>query len=179
MAIASPAGYCTNSTEELADTRHGREEASLPIAVIIEAHYDADADAVFASALRFSEMAEAMSGLAVYAGLPADGTTREGDTICVDVTFWGWFRQKGHRMFIERLDPAARVIQSRETGNGIRRWDHNLSVQPDGAGSCWTDTVVIDAGWRTSVVARFARFVYLRRHRYRKAMSISHRMEAA
>jgi hypothetical protein len=118
-------------------------------------------------------MTEAMAGIATYAGLPASDTAREGETIIVDVTFWGVFKQRGHRMFIERLDPQARIIQSRESGNGIKRWDHTLSVQPCDGGTVWTDTVVIDAGWRTPFVARFAAFVYGRRHRHRRALSIS------
>lgn len=148
----------------------------MAIRVEITARYRADADAVFRSALRFSEMAEAMAGLATYEGFPESDTAREGDTIIVDVTFWGLFRQKGHRMFIERLDPQARIIQSRESGNGIRRWDHTLSVQPDGDVAVWTDTVVIDAGWQTPFASRFAAFVYARRHRHRNAVSVERRL---
>ena len=151
----------------------------MPIMVEITAHYPDHPDAVFCSALHFSEMAQAMAGIATYSGLPEDGPFREGDTIIVDVTFWGWFKQKGHAMFIERLDPRARIIQSRESGNGIRRWDHRLSIQPDGEMTQWTDTVVIDAGWRTPIVARFAAMVYVHRHRHRKAMSISRRIGRA
>jgi hypothetical protein len=151
----------------------------VAMTVEITARYPADPDAVFQSALRFSEMTEAMAGIATYKGLPISDTAHEGETIIVDVTFWGVFKQRGHRMFIERLDPQARIIQSRESGNGIKRWDHTLSVEPDGAGALWTDTVVIDAGWRTPFVARFAAFVYVRRHRHRKALSIERRLFSA
>lgn len=147
----------------------------MPIVVEVKAYYRSDPDAIFRSALRFSEMADAMSGIATYKGLPDGDTAREGDMIVVDVTFWGVFRQKGHTMIIERLDPVARIVQSRESGNGIKRWDHTLSVQPEGAMTCWTDTVFIEAGWRTVFVARFAAFVYRRRHRHRKAVSLTHR----
>jgi hypothetical protein len=148
----------------------------MAITVEITAYYDADPDVLFRSALRFSEMTKAMAGIATYSGLPASDTACEGDTIIVDVTFWGVFKQKGHTMFIERLDPAERVIQSRESGNGIRRWDHNLSVQPDGASAIWKDIVVIDADWRTQIIARFAAFIYARRHRHRKAISLKRRL---
>jgi hypothetical protein len=148
----------------------------VAITVEIAARYSADPDSVFKSALRFSEMTEAMAGIATYEGLPTSDTARQGDTIIVDVTFWGVFKQRGHCMFIERLDPQARIIQSRESGNGIKRWDHTLSVQPGDSGTVWTDTVVIDAGWRTAFVARFAAFVYARRHRHRRASSIDCRL---
>jgi hypothetical protein len=148
----------------------------MPTTIEITAYYRESPDTVFQSALRFSEMAEAMSGLATYAGLPENDTAREGETVVIDVTFWGWFKQKGHKMYVERLDPKARIIQSRESGNGIKRWDHTLSVQPDGLMACWTDTVVIDAGWKTFLVAGFAAYVYRRRHRYRRADSVSLRI---
>ncbi len=145
----------------------------MAMIVQLKAHYDADPDVVFSAALRFSEMTEAMRGIATYQGLPASDIAAQGDTITVDVTFWGILKQRGHKMFIERLDPEARIIQSRESGNGITRWDHTLSVQPDGRRACWTDTIVIEAGWRTPIIARFAAFVYQRRHRHRKALSLS------
>jgi hypothetical protein len=151
----------------------------MAMTVEITAYYDADPDALFRSALYFSEMAEAMSGVATYSGLPTSDTACEGDTIIVDVTFWGVFKQKGHTMFVERLDPAERVIQSRELGNRIRRWDHSLSGQPDGALAMWKDVVVIDTGWRTPIIARFAAFVYARRHRHRKAISLKRRLAYA
>jgi hypothetical protein len=142
----------------------------------IVADYHANPDSVFTSALRFSEMAEAMSGIAVYSGFPASDTAEEGETIVVDVTFWRLFKQRGHTMFVERLDRENRILQSRESGNGIKRWDHTLSVQPHGAMARWTDTVVIDAGWRTSLMARFAAYVYLRRHRHRRAAALTCRI---
>lgn len=154
----------------------GDGEALMATVVEVVAYYDADADRVFQSALHFSEMTTAMAGIATYSGLPADDTAHEGDTIIVDVTFWGVFKQRSHRIFIERLDPEARIIQSRESGNGISRWDHALSVQPDGAMACWTDRVVIDASWRTPIVARFAAFIYKRRHQHRKAVVLSSRL---
>jgi hypothetical protein len=137
--------------------------------VRITAWYADDPDTLFGSALRFSEMAEAMAGLATYSGFPDSDTAEQGQTIVVDVTLWGIFKQKGHTMFVERLDRENRIVQSRESGNGIRRWDHTLSIQPDGHLACWTDTIVIDAGWRTGLMARFAAYLYARRHRHRKA----------
>ena len=144
----------------------------MPIIVTISAYYAGDADQIFASALQFSEMEDAMRDLATYSGLPVSGTASQGDTFMVDVTFWGFLRVKGHQMHIERLDPVNRVIQSRECAPGIRRWDHHLSVQPVDGQVCWTDTVRIDAGWKTAFVARFAAYVYGRRHSFRRAIKV-------
>jgi hypothetical protein len=148
----------------------------MAMIVEITAHYDTDPDVLFRSALCFSEMTEAMAGLATYSGLPASDTACEGDTIIVDVTFWGVFKQKNHVLFIERLDPLQRIIQSRESGRGIERWDHNLSIRQQGSLAVWTDMIVIDAGWRTPLIARFAAFLYARRHRHRRAISIRRRL---
>lgn len=143
-----------------------------PCVVEIVATYEESADGVFEGALHFSEMTNAMSGLAVYKGLP-DEPVHEGATYVVDVTFWKLFTVKGHTMHVERLDREGRVLQSREHAPGIRRWDHTLSVQRQGGRTEWHDTVVIDAGWRTPFMARFAIYVYHRRHKYRRARSIT------
>lgn len=139
--------------------------------VIVEAHYPADADQTFQQARDITEMQDAMRGLAVYRGLPQRDIA-EGDTITVDVTFLKLFTAKNHVMHVERLDQAARVIQSREHSKTMRRWDHMLSVRPCATGCIWRDTVVVDAGVATWLAARFCRFVYMRRHRMRNAQSI-------
>ncbi len=144
----------------------------MPYAVTIEARYPRDADTVFAEALQFSELAEAMRGLAAYDGLP-EGEAYEGQTCTVDVTLFGVFRNPGHMMHVERLDRAARVLQSREHNPSVRRWDHTLSVQPEGDGCLWTDRILVDAARAAWATAHFARFVYARRHRHRAAQSIA------
>lgn len=145
----------------------------MPVLVKITALYDGDADEIFRGATEFSEMQDAMSGFAVYEGLP-DEAAAEGETYTVDVTIWGVIKNPQHVMHVEKLDFENRVLQSREHDKMISRWDHNLSVQPvEGGRARWVDAVVIDAGWRTGFVARFAAYVYRRRHKHRKALSIS------
>lgn len=146
------------------------------VVVEIRAFYGEEPDAVFASALNFAEMEDAMRGLATYSGLPLSGTAHEGDSFSVDVTFWRLFTVRGHHIHVERLDVSSRIIQSRERAPGVARWDHLLSVQPSGAMACWTDRVEIDAGWKTWLVARFAAFTYARRHRFRRAIKIERRI---
>lgn len=139
--------------------------------IIVEAAYREDADAVFAEALDVSEMQDAMKGLAVYEGLP-DRRIVQGETLIVDVTMLKLFKTPNHIMHVERLDPEARIIQSREHNSSIKRWDHTLSIQPALTGCIWRDTIVLDAGPMTFLTARFCRFVYSRRHKMRKAISI-------
>jgi hypothetical protein len=141
--------------------------------VRIRAVYLGDADAIFASALRFSEMTNAMAGLATYQGLPASDTAAQGETIRVSVTFWRVLKMPPHTMHIETLDQERRVIQSREYSEGINRWDHRLKIQSFCGSVVWTDTVEIEAGWRTPFVAHFAAWMYSRRHRHRSALKVS------
>ena len=146
--------------------------------VTITAGYPREADTVFAEACHFAELVEAMRGIARYDGLPG-GEAQEGETYVVDVTLFGLVRNPGHTMHVERLDRAARVIQSREHNRSVSRWDHTLSVQPGGAGCVWTDKVFVDTprgGWFT---ARVAAFVYARRHHHRGALSIRREIRRA
>ena len=144
------------------------------MAAIVEvtALYDGDPDEIFQGALRFEELAEAMSGFAVYEGLPAE-PAREGETYVVDVTFWGILKMRGHTMYIEKLDIPGRLLQSRESGNGIERWDHTLTVEPEDGKALWRDRILIEAGWRTPFVTRFARYVYTYRPRRRAALELT------
>lgn len=139
--------------------------------IVVEAAYSSDADRVFQNALNVSEMRDAMRGLAVYHGLP-DRDLQQGETLCVDVTFLGLFTTRNHVMYVERIDHANRVVQSREHNRAFKRWDHTLSIQPASNGCLWRDTVVLDAGWKTAFVSLFCRFVYSRRHRMRNAENI-------
>lgn len=139
--------------------------------LIVTATYDTDPDLTFQNACDFAEVAEAMKGLATYDGLPT-GRVFEGQTALVDVTLWGFLKTRGHSMTVVRLDKAARILQSREHNPNVKHWDHTLTVQPTETGCVWTDSVVIDAGWNSWGTVRFAKLVYTRRHKHRKALNI-------
>lgn len=120
----------------------------MPTELTVTATYPGDPDEIFAQALSFWEMKDAIRGIATYHGLP-DRDVAAGKTITVDVTLFGMFTTKDHVMFVEKLDRRNRLIQSREHNPGIRRSDHTLSVQPGAAGAIWIDRVIVDAGWQT------------------------------
>lgn len=147
----------------------------MPRTIIIEAAYPGHADQIFAEALHLGEMTRAMQGLATYDGLP-DRRVVQGDRFTVDVTLWGFLRTKSHVMAVERLDAAARVLQSREHNPNVKRWDHCISIQPHDGGALWTDTIVLDAGWQTYGTALFCRHVYGYRHKVRQALSVRKRI---
>lgn len=143
--------------------------------LIIEAAYDADPDALFAKALSFDDMRETMRGLATYTGWPDGGTAQEGETYVADIMFWRLLPVTAHTMFVERADPVARELQTRDRHKGTRRWDHHRSVR-DGrhpGEAVWTDTLVIDIGWQTPWAARFLAYTYRHPHHMRGGYGIT------
>jgi hypothetical protein len=82
-----------------------------------------------------------------------------------------------HTIFIERIDPATREIQSREVGGLVRRWDHLICVRTTGEGqTLYSDAIIIEAGWLTLFVWLFAQWFY--RHRQRRWRRVARRLVA-
>ena len=78
-------------------------------------------------------------------------------------------------LVFERIDPAARRIQTRERDPLVRRWDHELRVRPaDGGRTRYSDTVDLDAGWLTPAIWLLARLLY--RHRHRRWRRVARRL---
>lgn len=95
----------------------------------------------------------------------------------------GWLFAFGlvpvHRHTIEvvDVDEGERRITTHEHGGILRRWDHVLHVAPDPAGparSRYSDTVTIDAGRLTPLVARLAVGIYRYRQRRWRALARRH-----
>jgi hypothetical protein len=74
---------------------------------------------------------------------------------------------------ISRPAPSGAVRFLRDDGSSaqVRRWDHLISVAPERDGTRYVDRVEIEAGWRTPVVAAFARRFY--RHRQRRLRALA------
>ena len=145
--------------------------------IITVATYKANARDTFLAAMDMRELAEAMSGIAHYEGLP-ERPLEQGDTCVVDITTFKVFKTKGYEMFMEYLDKEACVLQSREKGGPIQMWDHHLSIRQEGEMAIWVDDVTINVGLITPVMARFAAYMYRRRHKFRKALNITTQIES-
>lgn len=66
----------------------------------------------------------------------------------------------------------ARFLRDDGRGSGIRRWDHLITIKPDGSGTFYEDRIEIDAGGRTPFVAAFAnRFYHHRQARWRQLVA--------
>lgn len=71
-----------------------------------------------------------------------------------------------HTIEVTAVDHATRTIRTHEHGGVIVSWDHTLHVAPVDDHSChYTDTVAIDAGRATAVVAAIAKGIFRHRHR--------------
>lgn len=138
--------------------------------IVVEADYDLSADAVWTNILSYRALSDAMAREAIYDGLP-EGDAQVGDAFDVIVRFKDWRpNQNWHIRVVER-DDAARRLRTQEHGGLVRSWAHTLTVTPRAEGGCrYRDTVAIDAGWLTSIVATTARKMYEKRHVARKAL---------
>jgi hypothetical protein len=102
----------------------------------------------------------------------------EGATLRFKIYLFGIIPLGTHTIFLERIDPAAREIQSRESEWLVRRWDHLVRIRSTGDGQTrYSDEILIDAGWLTPLVWLFAQWFY--RHRQRRWRRVARRLAAA
>ncbi len=102
----------------------------------------------------------------------------EGATLHFRGYLFGFIPIGTHTIFFERIDPAARELQSREGGGLVRRWDHLVRLRPTGEGrTLYSDEILIEAGWLTVFVWLFAQWFY--RHRQRRWRRVARRLAGA
>ncbi|MFQ6548292.1 SRPBCC family protein [Aestuariibius sp. 2305UL40-4] len=61
---------------------------------------------------------------------------------------------------------GTRFIRDNGYSDTIHRWDHLISIAPEGTGTRYADRIEIDAGWRTPALVAFAHLFY--RHRQKR-----------
>ena len=71
-----------------------------------------------------------------------------------------------HTIEVLSVDEASHTIRTHEYGGRIRSWNHTLHAEPIGPGRCrYRDTIDIDAGVFTGLVALGAAGIFRYRHR--------------
>jgi hypothetical protein len=71
-----------------------------------------------------------------------------------------------HTIEIVEVDEAGKTVRTHEHGGILKAWNHTLRVEPVDERSCrYSDTVDIDAGVATSLVAALALGIYRYRQR--------------
>jgi len=117
---------------------------------------------------RYEELAAICAPLITFTGLPM-GDAQTGQELSLRVRPFGIFPSMANQIDIVLRDDEALVLESRERGALIKRWDHRIEVTPTPAGAQLTDRIHIDAGWLTLAVTAWAWVFYRHRHRRRQA----------
>jgi len=84
----------------------------------------------------------------------------------------GYFKFRKHQVEVRMICPAARIIESKETDGAMRLWRHRLHIKPMNGGAVWVDRIIIDAGIFTPILARYAKFIYKKRHKRRNVIAV-------
>jgi Polyketide cyclase / dehydrase and lipid transport len=147
-----------------------------PQTVRIETDLDAPADRVWAAMLQPATFLHVCRGLVRVPSLEGRiDPLREGEAGTAWLWAFGLVPAYRHTIEVRRVDPAGRTIATHEHGGVLRAWDHTLRVEPAGADRArYSDTVAIDAGALTPLVARLARGIYRYRQRRWRALARNH-----
>ncbi|WP_157392663.1 hypothetical protein [Nocardia terrae] len=83
-----------------------------------------------------------------------------------------------HTIEVIEVDESTSTIRTHEYGGVITTWNHTLHVEPLSSDRCrYTDTVDIEAGRLTPLVAAVALAIY--RYRHRRWQTLVHRHSTA
>jgi ligand-binding SRPBCC domain-containing protein len=97
----------------------------------------------------------------------------EGDQIALRLKLFHVIPAGKHEIRIMRVDEQARRIETNEGGGAVKQWNHVIAVDPDGnRGVRYSDTIEIEAGPLTPVMAGYAHLFY--RYRQRRWRRLAH-----
>ena len=133
----------------------------------LSTYLDASPDAVWAAVKQpetFEYITKGLVGATVQ-GVPEGPWAEEGRTLELRLRILKVLPSWQHTIDIETVDEDRRLIQTREHGGPVKRWDHCITIDPEGDGTRYRDYVEIDAGAATTAVWSFAQGLY----RYRQA----------
>ncbi len=135
--------------------------------VHVETVLDTAAERVWSAMKQPATMLYVLKGIA---GFPAlNGRTdpiQEGEKGRGWLTAFQVIPLYRHTIEVLRVDDTAMAISTHEHGGVVKRWDHVLRVEPISARQCrYSDTVEIDAGPLTDMIARLAESIYRYRQR--------------
>jgi hypothetical protein len=108
----------------------------------------------------------------------ADGTALadrwiEGASVEVQSRLFGRLPLGSHRIQVISIHPDTGTITTHESGSTVRRWDHEVSIQPTGPATCrYVDSISFDAGALGVLLWPLARVFY--RHRQRRRRELAH-----
>lgn len=135
--------------------------------VHIETELPTGADRVWRAMLHPASFSYVCRGLI---GIPAlSGRTepvREGGRGSGWLLLFHFLPLSPHTIHLVEINPSTRTVRSAEHGGILRAWNHTLHVEPISERTCrYSDTVDINAGALTAVVAKLAILIYRYRQR--------------
>lgn len=145
----------------------------------VTSEFDAPADVVWPGMKTPHAFVHIARGMVRFpAAEHLDGPWRVGQTI----TGWTFLLDvipfSKHHLTVVSIDEATQTLVSDEHGGLLRRWHHTLHVESlPGGRSRYTDTIEIDAGPLTPVVAAYAQVFY--RYRQRRWKRLARLLAAA
>ena len=138
--------------------------------VAVSETYDVPAAALWSHVVRYDALEAMMSGPLVRVRCP-EGEEQVGHDVALVFRLFGVVPIGRWCFKVVVRDNKRRRLMSEEQGSGVRSWTHEIVIDDVGADhSRLTDTITIDAGSMTQLVAAFARRDYTRRHRLRKRL---------
>ena len=149
--------------------------------VRVQSVFDCPPEKVWAELQTSALLREIIRPLMRFRSLDPSGVSEcwtQGCTFHFRCYLFGVIPLGKHTIFVERTDPVARELQSREHGALVRRWDHLIRIRPTPDGrTLYSDEVEISAGPLTPLVWAFAQWFY--RHRQRRWRHIARRLASA
>jgi hypothetical protein len=141
----------------------------------VETQLPTDADRVWAAICHPASFNYVCRGLI---GIPALVGRTEPMQAGEIGTAWLWLFHlvpfSHHTIEVIDIDQDTRQVRTHEHGGFVRAWNHTLHVEPISPTRCrYSDTVDIDAGALTSVVAKAAVGIY--RYRQRRWHKLVHK----
>lgn len=131
--------------------------------------YPVDLETLWADILDPTALADSMKGAVTYEGLPTE-PVYEGQVVVVKLKRWGWLPMGKWTMKVVRLDSENYILESEEHGGFVKCYRHRLEVVPTGQKTCrYTDTLNVDAGIFTPIIAPMFKKIYEDRHEKRIA----------
>jgi hypothetical protein len=157
-------------------------DGGLPMMTVrVQSVFDCPPEKVWAELQTSALHREIIRPLMRFRSLDVPGPTEhwtQGCTFHFRTYLFGVIPLGKHTIFIERIDPVAREVQSREHGALVRRWDHLIRIRPTPDGhTLYSDEVEFSAGPLTPLVWAFAQWFY--HHRQRRWRRIARRLASA